>query len=142
MQTMEEVNFLMSNDVFRLAQCAHPTSLQTKLYYFQMQPLTEAHQEQLDLLSESLAMICQNSSGTKSSIILDCSALTSFCLLQRFWSLSFQKALGIDNVGLDKFVVLSTSQLVNSLSNGIIHIKRATDYTKICCTLQEALQYL
>ena len=133
---------LITNDAFELTQCPHPTNPDIKLYVFQMQALPNAQQGHLDALSESLDMICNNASGGKSSIILDCSALTSIGMIKRFWKLSFGKALDVDNAGLDKFYLISESKLLKTLSSRIIRIKNASGYTKIFSTRQDALRCL
>lgn len=137
------VFIMMTNEVFIMELCEHPRQKETNLYYFELKPLTEAHQHHLDLLGDSLAMICNNKSGKKSSIVLDCSALTNSGLIQRFLKLSFKKALAIDNpMGLDKFMIITASVLVKVISNSIIKIKNAAHYTKVCASREEALSNL
>lgn len=133
---------LISNDIFELTKIDHPSNRAIKLYNFKMLPLSDARQETLDLLSESIAMICNNASGAKSSIILDCADLNNIDLIASFWRLSFKKALAINNTGLDKFLLISRSVIVKSLSNNIIHIKHAGHYTKVCISREEALSEL
>lgn len=133
---------IIENNVFELIQKQHPKNPQLTFYHFRMHTLTEARQEYIDLLSESLAVICNNTVEMKSSVILDCSALKNLDLIRRLWRLSFKRALSINNTGLDKFLLVSTSRLANSFSTGIIRLKKAGDYAKICNSLEEAIQSL
>lgn len=120
--------------------CDHPRDKSINLYYFEMQPLNETHQHHLDLLGDSLALICNSKIGGMSSIILDCSALTSGELIKRFLKLSLSRALAINNPdGLDKFMIITSSGIVKVMSNSIIALKRAAHYTKVCSSKDEAI---
>jgi hypothetical protein len=138
-QNYMSVKIMIKNEVFILGLYDHPRDKSINLYYFEMQPLTEAHQYDMDLLGDSLAMICNSETGL-SSIVLDCSALKSGELLKRFLKLSLGRALGITNpAGLDKFMIITSSRLVKVMSNSIIKLKKAAHYTKICSSKEEAI---
>ena len=137
------ISIMMTNEVFSMGLCEHPKQKATNLYCFEMKPLTDAHQRHLDLLGDSLAVICNNTSGKRSSIILDCSALTNRGLINRILKLSFKNAFEIDKpVDLDKFMIITESTLVKIMSNSIIKMKNASNYTKVCTSREEALSNL
>lgn len=128
---------LISNEAFLMQLAQHPNKAQN-VYTFQMLPV-DAQQEHLDLLQNSLSMICTNAL-CKSTIILDCSLLKQKSLVKQS---CLKKIIGIDNpTGLDKFIIVTTCTLISVLSKGIIKLKRADSYTKICASIEEAWQIL
>ena len=133
------MNTLITNSAFAMRVEKHPVKL-SNLYVFELLP-GDAQQVNLDLLHSSLAMICSNESGIKSSVILDCSLLKNNGLIQRFIKLCFKKLVGIDNrKGLDKLVIVTSSGLVSVMSKSIIKLKKAEQYSKVCSTMAEALE--
>lgn len=126
----------MQNSVFMLSMMAHPRDSSTKLYYFTVWPLVGADPRHVDLLGDSLAMICNVATGEKSSIILDCSVLTS----GDFRKMSLVRALAIDaHTGLDRLLIVTSSEFIKMMTNGIIALKKASSYAKVCLSSEEAL---
>jgi hypothetical protein len=139
---MQVIEKLAENETFILTLCQHPSHPTTNLYHFYLYPVKTTNQTQLDTLSESIAMICDNKSGVKSSIILNCLEFKSVSLIKKLWKLSFQRAMAIENSGLDKFVVLSKSKIFKSFTKPIIKMKKASSYTKILSSIQDALNFV
>jgi hypothetical protein len=132
---------LVENSVFQLFEWPHPANLNKKLFYFKLRPLTQASKDDCSALADSIKLICDSTTSI-SSIILDCAELSQTELIKSFWSLAFTKALDISNQGLDKFIIVSQSHLLNSLSSTIISLKHASSYTHIFPSLDQALLIL
>ena len=164
-----EIKF--DNDVFTMQQCPHPTKqhLGCHIYHFVLHPfrgcgaggaaqppapevdgqdeadggevMPLAYEQQLELLSQSLVMICQSTVGIKHSIILDCSALKSHRDAKTVMTRRFKEAmaLGTNPPGLDRFVIVIQNILVKALMKTIIKTKKASGYTKTCNSVQKAL---
>jgi hypothetical protein len=129
---------LVENSVFQLFEWGHPKSPGKKLFYFKLLPLAQASKEDCSSLAESIKLICDSSTST-SSIILDCLELSHAELIKSFWSIAFTKALSISNQGLDKFMIVSQSDFLNTLSSTIIALKHASGYTHIFTTIDQAV---
>ena len=136
------MNNMISNEAFNVMVGTHPVGTHPvktmKLYIFQLMPV-DAQQEHLDLLQNSLEMICKNEAG-QSSVILDCSLLLQKKMIKRFLQRSLSKLAAIENpTGLYKLIIVTSSSIVKVVSTGIIKLKKADHYTKICTTMTDAM---
>lgn len=130
------MNTLFRNETFALHEISKNN------YHFEMQPNKGVNQDHINLLSNSIRLICNNDSGKQSSIILDCSRLNTLQLVSQFYNLCFTGALDITNVGLKWFIIVTTSDMLVSLTAKIIVLKSANSYTKVVSTLQEAFSFI
>ena len=130
---------MLETKLFSLSQQTLPNG--STYFYYQMHRVSEATQQDFDVLSQSLALICDNT-NERNSIVLDCSQINQCEFISRFWTLSFGNALSITNKGLNKFVLISQSKLLKTLSKPIIAIKKASKYTFIVASLDAALAQL
>jgi hypothetical protein len=138
------MSVLIANDAFLLTQTAHPKQPAVHLYIYQLLPNENAQQYHMDLLANSLDLICNNTSGS-SAVIIDCSFVTKKGLVKQFLKLCFKDVIDIeiaDRAGLVKMLIVTTSGLVKTMSNGIIKLKRADKYTKVCSSMAEAMAEL
>ena len=127
---------MIENELFVLQQ----NDCQSKKYFtYTFKPITNATQQDFDVLTTSISLICDNEQQCKYSIILDCSVFTQTEFISRFWKLSFTKALSISNKSLDKFILITKSHLLKTLSTPIILLKKASKYTFIVHTMEDAL---
>lgn len=109
------------------------------VYHFRMNPQAKASQDELNLLTQSLSLIC-NSTTEKHSVILDCSSLAAGDVVRKFLELDiFDASKGIGNAGLDKFVIVTQVKAVQKVSKLVIALKKASHYTKVCKSLEAAL---
>ena len=105
-----------------------------------MNSIKEATQEDFDLLTQSMALICDNDKNLRYSIVLDCLEFTQSEFISKFWKLSFTQTLAISNKTLDKFILVTQSKLLKTLSTPIIFLKKAQHYTFIVNNLDQALK--
>ena len=131
---------LISNESFCMRTITHPLK-STQVYLCELLPVDPVI-EHLQLLQNSLEMICNNKIK-KSSVIIDCSLLLKKKLIKRFLQGSLTNLMSIENpIGLDKFIIVTSSPIVKVFSSGIIKLKKADHYTKICASMQDALKEL
>jgi hypothetical protein len=132
---------LADNALFTLEKKAHPRDANIALLYFTFKPVHEKHADSTTLLSNALREICDNP-HRKSSVVLDALALSQCELLGQFVEMAFGSLRSVTNTGLDKFIILSHSGLLVTMSKTIIKLKKAASYTHICASVEEAMRLL
>jgi hypothetical protein len=128
----------MENACFCLARRYHNG---VPYYYFAMKPAKNVTQLDFDTLTSALGAIC-NHKTEKNSVLLDCTLLQTFEDVRRFLSLRVFKALELGNTGLSKFIIISSSSLVQKFSKPLIALKNASTYAFVCETTEAALELL
>ena len=126
---------MLESSIFILTKCT--TTSNQVYYHFLMKQYTIVNQTDVDLLTQSLKCIC-NDTISKNNIIFDCSQLKSASAMKTFCSLNLKDALSLKNEGLSKFIIVSSSQFLKLFATPIIHLKKASHYTFITETLASA----
>ena len=128
---------LIKNAMFSILE-QQPTTT-GKMYLITIHPADSFDQALTELLMSSLNIIC-GAIDSKHTIIIDTSSVTNGCdLAKNLFAYNFDKFRNIDNTGIYRFIIVTTSKVVTFTSTIFKTICGSQDLVFSCATLSEAM---
>lgn len=111
-----------------------------KLYHFTVQPLTDERDawKHFEQFAKCMKGICENP-NFKSLVLLDCSQVEGMMIVKMLVP-NMDQMMNTDSCGLDRFVMVTTNDLLRKTAEKFIVMKNAQNYTFIVDNLEKALK--